>query len=454
MCVNCVRIYKRKEVMVNFYLENRTNKKQEAVIRVSIAIRGARLVTSTGYNIKPADWNAERREVKPRKENWKKQTTYDINTALGNIRRHFDTYEKDHGEVTEEELRKEFKTFMGRVEVKEETPATTEEPKEPTFFERFDQFIKEESINNMWVPSTKRALNVIKGHIEAWNPETSFDLLTESVLSQYINYHRTDLDQREVTVEKQWRYFKWFLDWATRKGYNTNTAYQRFKPKFKTTDKTIVFLDWDELMRLYKFKVPKTGKKVKLTTYDGIEYEKTVGLSSALDRVRDMFCFCCFTSLRYSDMRNLKRSDIVDGVINLTTVKTHDKIAIELNDYSKAILDKYEGMVFPGGTALPVISNQKMNDYLKELAELTGLNAPVTQIYYKNGERIEETKPKYSVIGTHAGRRTFICNALSMGIPADIVMKWTGHSDYAAMKPYIDIAQSEKSKAMDKFNKR
>lgn len=440
--------------MVNFYLENRTNKKQEAVIRVSIAIRGARLVTSTGYNIKPADWNAERREVKPRKENWKKQTTYDINTALGNIRRHFDTYEKDHGEVTEEELRKEFKTFMGRVEVKEETPATTEEPKEPTFFERFDQFIKEESINNMWVPSTKRALNVIKGHIEAWNPETSFDMLTESILSQYINYHRTDLDQREVTVEKQWRYFKWFLDWATRKGYNTYTDYQRFRPKFKKTDKTIVFLDWDELMRLYKFKVPKTGKKVKLTTYDGIEYEKTVGLSSALDRVRDMFCFCCFTSLRYSDMRNLKRSDIVDGVINLTTVKTHDKIAIELNDYSKAILDKYDGMVFPGGTALPVISNQKMNDYLKELAELAGLNAPVTQIYYKNGERIEETKPKYAVLGTHAGRRTFICNALSMGIPADIVMKWTGHSDYAAMKPYIDIAQSEKSKAMAKFNER
>lgn len=440
--------------MVNFYLENRTNKKGEAAIRVSIAIRGARLVTSTWYNIKPADWNAERHEVKPRKENWKKQTTYDINTALGNIKRHFDTYEKDHGEVTEEELRKEFKTFMGRVEVNVVTPATTEEPKEPTFFERFDQFIQEESINNMWVPSTKRALNVIKGHIGAWNPETSFDMLTESILSQYINYHRTDLDQREVTVEKQWRYFKWFLDWATRKGYNTNTAHQRFRPKFKTTDKTIVFLDWDELMRIYKFKVPKTGKKVILTTYDGIEYEKTVGLSSALDRVRDMFCFCCFTSLRYSDMRNLKRSDIVDGVINPTTVKTHDKIAIELNDYSRAILDKYEGMVFPGGTALPVISNQKMNDYLKELAELAGLNAPVTQIYYKNGERIEETKPKYSVIGTHAGRRTFICNALSMGIPADIVMKWTGHSDYAAMKPYIDIAQSEKSKAMAKFNKK
>ena len=439
--------------MVNFYLENRTNKKQEAVIRVSIAIRGARLVTSTGYNIKPADWNAERHEVKPRKENWKKQTTYDINTALGDIRRHFDTYEKDHGEVTEEELRKEFKTFMGRVEVKEEILAATEKPKEPTFFERFEQFIKEESINNMWVPSTKRALNVIKGHIEAWNPETSFDLLTESVLSQYINYHRTDLDQREVTVEKQWRYFKWFLDWATRKGYNTNTAYQRFKPKFKTTDKTIVFLDWDELMRLYKFKVPKTGKKVKLTTYDGIEYEKTVGLSSALDRVRDMFCFCCFTSLRYSDVENLKRSNLFPGYIQITTVKTGDSLKIELNKYAKAILNKYRKDNFPYDKVLPVISNQRMNDYLKEMAEIVGFNEAIPVTYYRGSQRVDEVYAKYQLMSTHAGRRTFICNALMLGIAPQIVMKWTGHSDYSAMKPYIEIADKAKEDAMSLFDK-
>ena len=53
---------------------------------------------------------------------------------------------------------------------------------------------------------------------------------------------------------------------------------------------------------------------------------------------------------------------------------------------------------------------------------------------------------------THAGRRTFICNALSLGIPAQVVMKWTGHSDYKAMKPYIDIADDIKANAMNKFN--
>jgi integrase len=55
-------------------------------------------------------------------------------------------------------------------------------------------------------------------------------------------------------------------------------------------------------------------------------------------------------------------------------------------------------------------------------------------------------------LSTHTARRTFIRNALSLGIPANVVMKWTGHSDYKAMKPYIDIADDIKANAMSKFN--
>lgn len=93
-----------------------------------------------------------------------------------------------------------------------------------------------------------------------------------------------------------------------------------------------------------------------------------------------------------------------------------------------------------------------MNDYLKELAELAGINEPIRETYYKGNERIDEVTPKYALLGTHAGRRTFICNALALGIPAQVVMKWTGHSDYKAMKPYIDIADETKVNAMSKFN--
>ena len=56
------------------------------------------------------------------------------------------------------------------------------------------------------------------------------------------------------------------------------------------------------------------------------------------------------------------------------------------------------------------------------------------------------------LVGTHTGRRTFIVNALSLGITPNIVMKWTGHSDYKAMKPYIDIVDSIKASSMTKFD--
>lgn len=89
---------------------------------------------------------------------------------------------------------------------------------------------------------------------------------------------------------------------------------------------------------------------------------------------------------------------------------------------------------------------------LKELGELAEINEPIRETYYKGNERIDEVTPKYALLSTHAGRRTFICNALALGIPAQVVMKWTGHSDYKAMKPYIDIADDIKANAMNRFN--
>ena len=133
-------------------------------------------------------------------------------------------------------------------------------------------------------------------------------------------------------------------------------------------------------------------------------------------------------------------------------IKTHDYLVIELNDHSRAILEKYEDVHFEGDKALPVISNQKMNTYLKELGKLAGIDEPIKQTYYIGNERKEEVHPKHELLASHVGRRTFICNALSLGIPAQVVMKWTGHSDYKAVKPYIDIADDIKAVSMSKFN--
>lgn len=101
----------------------------------------------------------------------------------------------------------------------------------------------------------------------------------------------------------------------------------------------MIFLTWEELNKLKDYKIPLTKQY--------------------LERVRDVFLFCCFSGLRYSDVYNLKRSDIRDGHIEITTVKTADRLVIELNNHSRAILDKYKDVEFEGHKVLPVISNQR-----------------------------------------------------------------------------------------------
>ena len=66
--------------------------------------------------------------------------------------------------------------------------------------------------------------------------------------------------------------------------------------------------------------------------------------------------------------------------------------------------------------------------------------------------RLSSIQPKWELVGTHSGRRTFIVNVLSRGITPKVVMKWTGHSDYKAMKPYIDIVDFIKASSMTKFD--
>lgn len=64
-----------------------------------------------------------------------------------------------------------------------------------------------------------------------------------------------------------------------------------------------------------------------------------------------------------------------------------------------------------------------MNDYLNEFAELAGIDEPVRQNYYRGDERNDEVTPEYALLGKHARRRTFICNAFALGIPPQVVMK-------------------------------
>lgn len=419
-----------------FALESRKKNGKPIVenvpIRMRVVYNNQRVEFTTGYRIDVAKWDLEKQRVKNGCTNKLKQCASEINADLlayfAEIQKIFKEFEVKEEIPTTAELREAFNLAIKKDVATEDT---VQEDTALSFWKMFNEFVSENSKRNNWANGTLQKFNALKKHIERWKPEPTMDDFSEKGLSDFADtLHKQDL--KNSTIDKQIGLLKWVLRWSASRNLTVDNAFMNFKPKLKTAQKTVVFLDAQELKQLTDFEIPEDKKY--------------------LEKVRDVFLFCCYTSLRYSDVYNLCHSHIKGSYIDIVTVKTNDRIVIEFNDKSKAIYDKYKDFHFENGKVFPVISNQKMNSYLKDLAELAGLDNPVHQTHYKGNERIETILPKYAVLSTHDARRTFICNALSLGIPANVVMKWTGHSDYKAMKPYIDIADDIKANAMSKFN--
>ena len=400
-------------------------------IRMRVNFASKRIEFTTGYRIDAAKWDSDKQRVRNGCSNKLKQPASEINASLlgyyTEVQEIFKKFEVEEIMPTPEQIKEAFNALHKPIEEVKQRKSTPN-----AFYKAFDEFVRDCGRQNDWTDSTYEKFAAVKNHLMNFRTELTFDFFDEKGLNDYVTYLRDVKEMRNSTIGKQLSFLKWFLRWAFKKGLHQNNAYDSYKPKLKSTQKKIIFLTWEELNKLREFEIPAAKQ--------------------ALDRVRDVFLFQCFTGLRYSDVFNLRKSDIKGDHIEVTTVKTSDSLIIELNKHSKAILDKYKDVAFEDDKVLPVITNQKMNDYLKELAELAGIDEPVRQTYYRGNERIDEVTPKYALLGTHAGRRTFICNALALGIPPQVVMKWTGHSDYKAMKPYIDIADDIKANAMSKFN--
>lgn len=418
-----------------FALENRKKANipiiENVPIRMRVVFANNRIDFSTGYRIDVSKWDSIKQRVKNGCTNKLKQNSDEINTTLlkhyTKIQDIFKIFETQDIFPTPEQLKKEFNIHKNPISDSDQIESIN-----INFMKAFDEFVKECGRQNNWTDATFEKFETTKNHLKIFHPTITFDYFDEFGLNEYVVFLRETKKMRNSTIGKQLGFLKWFLRWAEKKGYNKINAYSFFKPKLKNTPKKVIFLTWEELTLLRKCKIPKKQQ--------------------FLERVRDVFLFTCYSGLRYSDVYNLRRSDIKADHIEITTIKTADSLIIELNDHSRAILEKYKDVPFENNKALPVISNQKMNDYLKDLAELAKINEPIRETYYKGNERIDEVTPKYALLGTHAGRRTFICNALSLGIPAQVIMKWTGHSDYKSMKPYIDVADNIKANAMNKFN--
>ncbi len=431
---NIYKLIKYMKHNITYRLDNKLNFQMEVAILLVLTFAGLRVTLSSGIHIRPELWDADARRPKKTAVNAAGQNAITIVAELGAkakvLDEIFENLEKAN-RLSAKNIREAYRNANG---LSSHIIANSNK-----VLPAMDDFVTEMARLREWTPATKEKFNALGNHIRAVDSDMTFDDLDDKGLAKLLDHfrtvtlHDTSVGMRNSTIAKQFGYLSWFLNWATKKGINTNDAYLKYAPSIKQTQKKVIYLTDAEL-----------------------ELLATVDLSASnrrhLERIRDIFMYQCYSGLRYSDAANLRWSDIHGDAFTFTSVKTTDTITVELNRYTKAILDKYRPFSFPGNKVFPAPTNQEMNRYLKELCRLAGIDEPVSIVYYKGKERIDEVKPKYDLIGTHAGRRTFVVRALSLGISPYIVMQWTGHSSMNSMKPYMDIVDKAKVEAMDKFN--
>lgn len=420
------------------------NKKGEHPLILIIRISGQRKKVSTGITLFPELWEGDTQQVVSLTNKAKSQLVRKYGENLPSKSQLIKF--QDHISALISEIRSMEARFMF-----ERTPysadmivenikelkkrATKKEDASNIVYDFIDQYIEEhkhirEKGSLTVYKSLKKHLTNYQNHTRS---KVRFDSIDYNFLQSFQNFlvgwEEVNEKTKRVstlnntTISKQLRTLKTFLSYAKKKGIKVNPGHKDFS--IKEYQMEVIALTQAELDLLL-----------------GLELDS----NKRLDQVRDVFCFSCVTGFRYSDLEQLHRDHIKNEEIRLTVKKTKKPLIVPLNRYSKAILEKYKDLATP----LPMISNQKFNKYVKELCKLAEINDPIEIIRYKGATKTIHRYQKYEVVSAHTGRKTFATLSLEKGIPAETVMKITGHSHYKSFQRYIKITEERKRNEMQR----
>jgi hypothetical protein len=209
------------------------------------------------------------------------------------------------------------------------------------------------------------------------------------------------------TTATHLRDLKAVLTEARNRGMHNSTAYLAIKKKFENVD--TVYLTIDEINKLYEF--PLAGVK---------------------QMARDLFVLGCHTAMRYSDYSRLHPLHIHDNRIVFRTQKTDETVIIPAHPRVMYILERWNGA--------PKVSQVMLNKLIKEICREMGIFNQLMPV--KDGKRVEYIE-KYNLITTHTARRSAATNMYLLGIPAQSIMKITGHTTESSFMKYLRISKDE-----------
>ena len=403
-------------VNVSFYLLT-PKAKNHSSLYVSLTTGNKRLRFPTGEKL-PTEYCNYRK--KKGKDLIKKNTAlyFDLDRKLKDLKRLFyeiDIELQNKGKIpSPEEIKEEFFKRTNKLSKRDSV----------SFFSVFDKFISSDTIINNCNVNTLKIYNALKKHLENYQTKRNFTITFDSINLDFWegmkSYYSKGLTFSNSSINKYLKRLKQIISYMQDEGYIEATVnLKKFKgfEELHTHDMPMVALSEEEMEVLYNLDLSSNEK---------------------LGRVRDLFLIECYTGQRYSDLESvLNPENIGKDSITIFQQKTNSRVSIpltaKLREHLQKIVKRYEGK------PIPVLSNQKFNDYLKDLGQLAEFNSTSKVLKLSGKEKIETTMQKWELITTHTGRRTFCTYALSRGIPAEVVMRVSGHKSYEVFRKYIRL---------------
>jgi integrase len=305
-----------------------------------------------------------------------------------------------------------------------------------SFYDLFDRFVTEQKIKNSWAIGTINLWSVLKNKFiefesrQKKNYKIEISKIDEDFLQTYLEF-LLEKNLKNSYIKKTLKLTFWFFNWCRTKGIEFPYDYSQFK---------------------FRGKTPKAGTNIRPLTMEQLLSLYRMPIQNIeLSQVRDVFCFSCFTGLRYSDLKNLKKADISENkeFIKLITIKTSEPLLIPLVKFAREILSNYENTF--SKLALPVCYQIKYNNLLRELGKLAEFNEEIPSVNFSGNKRIESTFKKWERLTSHVGRQTFITNAIFLGMPGEVVKDLTGQSSDEMLRIYYKILDKQKLSEMAKF---
>ena len=322
------------------------------------------------------------------------------------------------GEYTLEQVRDTYYLQIGKIKGKDSL----------TFDEAFNKFLSD--LNSTWSENTKKKFTSTHNHLKEYE-QTFGEIRQGNVDEDFWNSFR---DKYFVGIKK-------FSNPSTNKYLKGFKQFLRYAKKKGIIKNDIDFDDFKYLDEIEPFKIALKFHEVeKLLTLD-------LSNDPRLDRVRDLFALEILTGQRWSDMAKvLDVKHFSDTNISIYQTKTGEKVTIPLHPKLKTHL-AYIFKKYPNG--LPEISNQKFNEYLKEVCTKAGFDKQHSWVTLTGKKKISQTDFRYNLCSSHTGRRTFCTLALNSGINAEMIMKVTGHKTYDQFREYVKVDDADLGNAFE-----